>query len=145
MGGAVSLRPVTRENVRAICELEVRSGQSHLVAPAAFTIAENAYEPACEVLAIYEGDEPAGVVMTEEEDGRHYIVRFMVDASRQGRGIGRRAVDLVAERMLERGIAELSTSYVPAEDGAAGFWRAMGFTETGEVADGEAIATRRLG
>jgi diamine N-acetyltransferase len=145
VAAAVELRPITAENVSAVCRLEVRPEQDKLVAPAAVTIAEGAYEPACETLAIYAGEDPVGVVMLEEEDGRHYIVRFMVAASRQGEGIGRRAVEAVVALVRDRGIDELSTSYVPAEDGAAGFWRAMGFEETGEVEDGEPIAARRLG
>jgi diamine N-acetyltransferase len=43
--GAVSLRPVTRENVRALCELRLADEQERLVAPAAFTVAEGHYEP----------------------------------------------------------------------------------------------------
>jgi diamine N-acetyltransferase len=145
MPGAVSLRPITAENVTAVCKLELGPGQNRLVAPAAQTIAEGAYEEACEALAIYEDEEPAGIVMLEEEDGRHYIVRFMVGASRQGGGIGRRAVEEVVALVGERGIGELFTCYVPVEGGAAGFWRAMGFEDTGEIIEGEAIGRRTIG
>jgi hypothetical protein len=41
----VALEPVTRLNVRALCELRLGAGQKRLVAPAAFTIAEGHYEP----------------------------------------------------------------------------------------------------
>jgi diamine N-acetyltransferase len=46
------LAPVTRENVRAVCELRLADGQERLVAPAAFTVAEGHFEPGallCEV------------------------------------------------------------------------------------------------
>jgi diamine N-acetyltransferase len=145
MPAEVGLRPITADNVSAVRRLALGPGQDRFVAPAAVTVAEGAYEPACEALAIYAGDEPVGVVMLEEEDGRHYIVRFMVAAAHQGAGIGRRAVEEVARLVRGRGIEELSTCFVPAEDGAAGFWHAVGFEDTGEVADGETIARRRLG
>jgi hypothetical protein len=41
---SVSLQPVTRENVRAICDLQLAESQRHLVAPAAFTVAEGNYD-----------------------------------------------------------------------------------------------------
>jgi diamine N-acetyltransferase len=52
----VSLRPVTRENVRAVCELELADHQARLVAPAAFTVAEGHYEPGALLRAVYAAD-----------------------------------------------------------------------------------------
>jgi len=36
----VTLAPVTRDNVRAICEMKLAQDQVQLVAPPAFTVAE---------------------------------------------------------------------------------------------------------
>ena len=99
----VSLRPVTRENVRAVCELELADHQHRLVAPASFTVAEGHYEPGALLRAMYSGEEPAGVLLVEVETGTPYLVRFMVDAARQRQGIGRQAVELVVEELREQG------------------------------------------
>src|SRR5262245_38753883 len=41
---AVTLRPVTRENWRAVARLEVAEGQRQFVAPNVYSLAEAAYE-----------------------------------------------------------------------------------------------------
>ena len=140
----VSLRPVTRENVRAVCELELADHQHRLVAPASFTVAEGHYEPGALLRAIYSGEEPAGVLLVEVETGTPYLVRFMVDAARQRHGIGRQAVELVVEELREHGWTKLETSFLPVEDGAEGFWRRCGFTDAGRTLHGEPVFVRSL-
>ena len=73
-----------------------------------------------------------------------YLVRFMVDASVQGRGIGRSAVALLLEELRAAGHKELELSYVPAEDGAEGFWLGCGFEPTGRSHGGETIVRMDL-
>jgi diamine N-acetyltransferase len=141
----VSLRPVTRENVRAVCELELADHQTRLVAPAASTVAEGHYEPGALLRAIYAGDEPAGVLLVETESGTPYLVRFMVDAARQRRGIGRQAVELLVGDLRDQGWTTLETSFLPVEDGAEGFWHRCGFTDTGRTLHGEPVFVRALG
>jgi diamine N-acetyltransferase len=136
---AVSLREVSRENVRAVCELGLADDQRRLVAPAAFTVAELHYEPEALLRAIYLDDEPVGVLGVEVESGTPYLVRFMVGAGHQGRGIGRRAVELLADELRRDGWTVLETSFVPAEGGAEGFWRRCGFEDTGRVRHGEPV------
>jgi diamine N-acetyltransferase len=140
----VSLRAVSRENVRAVCELRLAEGQDHLVAPAAFTIAEGHYEPGAVLRAIYAGDQPAGVLLVEVETGTPYLVRFMVDAAHQGRGVGRRAVELLADELRADGWTQLETSFVPVQAGAEGFWRRCGFADTGRTRHGEPVFLRAL-
>ena len=66
----VALRPVTRENVRAVCELRLAGDQRHLVAPAAFTVAEGHYEPDALLRAIYRDEHPAGVLLSRSRRAR---------------------------------------------------------------------------
>ena len=141
---AIELRPVTRANVRAVCELELADHQARLVAPAAFTVAEGHYEPGALLRAIYAGDEPTGVLLVETETGTPYLVRFMVDAGHQRQGIGRQAVELLAHELRHAGWATLETSFLPVEDGAEGFWRSCGFTDTGRTLHGEPVFARAL-
>jgi diamine N-acetyltransferase len=143
----VSLRPITRDNVRAVCELELAPGQEDLVAPAAFTIAECHYEPSATLEAIYVDDTPAGilsVILDPEDHDVPYLVRFMVDGPHQRQGIGRRALDLLYEELRGQGITELEVSWNPREGGAGDFWRGQGFAETGAVTYGEPVGRRSL-
>lgn len=140
----VSLRAVSRENVRAVCQLRLDEGQDALVAPAANTVAEGHYEPGAWLRAIYLDEDPVGVLLVELETGTPYLVRFMIDAGRQRRGIGSRAVEALVEELRAEGWALLETSFVSVPDGAEGFWRRCGFEDTGRTHDDEPLLVRAL-
>jgi diamine N-acetyltransferase len=141
----VSLRPVERDNVRAICELQLAEGQDRYVAPAAFTVAEAAFEPQGWLRAIYLGEDPVGVLFVERLDPRRpRLVRFMIDARHQRRRIGREAMRLLTEHLARVGGIELSTSYQPGPHEPAGFYHLCGFRETGRVAHRERVVTLSL-
>ena len=141
----VALVPVTRENVRSVCDLAVREDQRGFVAPAAHTIAEaKCYEPGAFLRAIAADGEPVGVVWVQTDEPVPYIVRFMVDAGSQSRGIGRAAVALVLDEMRAAGHRELELSYVPAEGGAEGFWLGCGFEPTGRMHGDEVLVRMDL-
>jgi diamine N-acetyltransferase len=138
---SVELREITKDNVRAICELRVEPGQERFVAPAAYTIAESAYEDT-EVLlrAIYDGDEPIGLVgLVLDPDGTWYMARLMIAAGHQRRGAGRRAMELIFDELRARGAGEMITSHVEGDDGPGDFYRTLGFTPTGDYSDGEPV------
>jgi diamine N-acetyltransferase len=141
---SVSLRRVTRANVRAVCDLELGEGQRHLVAPAAYTVAEGNYEPGALLRAIYRGERPVGVLLVEVEAGTPYLVRLMVDVREQGAGIGRTTVELLLEELREAGWSKVETSYFPGADGPAEFWRRCGFRHTGRELHGEPVVVRDL-
>ncbi|HEX3054544.1 MAG TPA: hypothetical protein VHP82_00215, partial [Gaiellaceae bacterium] len=56
----VSLRPETKENVRAVCGLGLRPEQREYVAPNVRSIAEAYVEPLAWPRAIYADEEPVG-------------------------------------------------------------------------------------
>ena len=144
--GEVSLREVTAETVRAVCSLAVRPEQRAYVADNALSIAQAHFEPHAWFRVIYADETPVGFVMLYEdpEKREYFLWRFMIAAEHQGKGYGRRALDLVAEHVRTRpGAAELVSSYVPGEDGPRDFYVRYGFVETGAIEDGEAVI--RLG
>ena len=59
----------------------------------------------------------------------------------KGRGIGSRALRLVGERLAAEGDTVLKTSWVDAPGGPEGFYRRLGFVPTGEIDDGEIVAS----
>jgi diamine N-acetyltransferase len=141
----VTLVPITADNVRSVCALEVYEHQRRLVAPAAYTIAEaKHHEPGALLRAIADDGKPVGVLWVQTDEPAPYLVRFMIDASAQGRGIGRSAVALLLDELRAAGHEELELSYVPADDGAEGFWLGCGFEPTGRSHGGETLVRMDL-
>jgi diamine N-acetyltransferase len=130
-------------NVRAVCELKLASGQDTYVAPAAYTVAEAAYEDDGWLRAIYLGDQPVGLVYAEGDK----LVRLMVDAHHQRRGVGRAAIPLVADELRRaRGLNRLYTSYVDGPADPREFYLSLGFEDTGRRdGDGERVLALTLG
>jgi diamine N-acetyltransferase len=138
----VDLRDITRDNVRDICKLEVAEDQRGFVAPNAVSIAQAHYEPTHWLRAIYADGEPAGLVLTREDN--HYLWRFMVGEGFQRRGVGRRAMELLLERWRDEGATEASLSVIPGNAAAIGLYESLGFRLTGEEHGGELVMRLRF-
>jgi diamine N-acetyltransferase len=143
----VSLREVTGETVRTICNLEVKPEQKNFVAPNAMSIAEAYFTKEAWFRAVYAEETPVGFVMLYDNsaEGKYYLWRFMIDQRYQGLGYGGRAVELVIDYVRGRPQAsELGVSYVPGEGSPGEFYRRYGFVETGEVEHGERVMRLEL-
>jgi diamine N-acetyltransferase len=141
----VELREITLATVRTICDLEVAEGQGGFVAPNAVSIAEALFEPTHWMRAIYANGEPAGFVLAyEDAEEGHALWRFMVAASHQRRGVGRRAMDLVLDHWRELGATDAALSVVPGNTGAAALYESVGFRLTGEEEHGELVMRLKL-
>ena len=135
----VSLRDVTKANVRDVIALEVAQEQSSYVATNAKSIAEAHFEPKAWFRAIGAGDDLVGFAMVYRDPiaGIFYIWRFMIDARHQGQGYGRRAMELLLDEARADGAREITLSVVPGERSALDFYRRLGFEETGKIEHGE--------
>jgi histidinol dehydrogenase len=141
-----NVRPVDAALVDAVLKLDVTSGQRALVAPAARSLAQAAYNPASRALAICDGDKPVGLMLlidtrldaeSTELPAQLYIWRLMVDASLQRRGLGRLAMGYVVEEARRLGLTKIGLSHVDEPGHAGPFYEALGYRYTGEVDDGE--------
>ncbi len=145
------LEQVTRENVRAACELQLRPGQEDLVAPVAWSLAE-AYvqQDVAWPRLIYDGDDLVGFIMAAfapdrpEELYRAYLWRLNISAGHQGSGYGRFAVAALCREAVRRGQTRLTVSYHPGDNGPAGFYERLGFRPTGEMIQDEVVAAKLL-
>lgn len=138
----VSLREITAETVHEICDLAVTEAQRNFVADNARSIAQKHFAPHGWMRAIYADETPVGFVMLSEkpEVPEYYLWRFMIDARYQGLGFGRRALELLIDRVKTLpGATELLTSVVPKPGGPEPFYRKLGFVLTGEMEHGEAV------
>ena len=78
------------------------------------------------------------MVFRDRDEPVFYIWRFMVDARFQGRGIGRRALELLLDEARSDGFDEVKLSVVPGERGAMAFYERFGFEPTGVEHGGQA-------
>lgn len=142
----VSLREVTADTVREICDLAVRDDQKGFVAPNAVSIAQAYFSKEAWFRAVYADDAPVGFVMLydDPEKPEYFLWRFMIDARYQSMDFGRRALRIVIDHVRQRPNAtELLTSVVQEEGGPQAFYERLGFALTGAFEDGEALM--RLG
>ena len=147
MLGEVTLREIDSDNVHAVIDLSVADSQTSFVAPNAVSLAEAFATTQVWVRAVYAGEEPVGFVMLSDDDKkpRYYLWRFMIDEAHQGKGYGKRALGLVHDYVRTRpGGTQIFLSYVPAEGGPEGFYKAYGYVDTGRVEDGEREAVLEL-
>ena len=149
----VGLREVTRDTVRTICDLKVSKEQEQFVASNSISIAEAHFSNEAWFRAVYADETPVGFVMLarvpREERARlgtHFLWRFMIDERYQGRGYGRKALESVMQHLKKESNANaLHTSCREGKGSPKGFYKKMGFKETGEKLDnGERIMKLKL-
>lgn len=147
----VRLVEVTADNVRAVGAIERSFSQRELVAPVLVSLAQALVPPveAGEQIrpwyrAIDADGVPVGFVMVAEPHTGHedpYLWRLVIDRRHQGRGIGRRALELIIDERRRAGARGLTVSYVlDAVGSPAPFYTRLGFEPTGAVHDGEHVA-----
>ena len=149
------LCPVTLENWQSLIKLKVREDQTGFVASNLYSIAQAQFGDEYQghwnlhPFGIYDGDVPVGFLMYghnfEHPTQQVFIQRLMVDENFQRKGYGRFAMNRMIEifRADER-IKEVGISYAPENDAAKKLYASMGFVETGEIFEGEAVAALKL-
>ena len=150
------IRPVTKDNWKELIRLKVREDQSHFVASNVYSIAEaqfgDDYEGHWDLypFGIYDDEnKPVGFLMYglnfEYPREQAFIIRLMVDEKYQGKGYGRFGIKKLLEifRADER-IKTVGISYEPENEGARRLYASLGFTEPGEMIEGETLALLKL-
>jgi diamine N-acetyltransferase len=144
----VSLREVTKENLREIFRLKVAPEQERFVAPNAVSIAQAYFDrDVAWFRAIYAGETPVGFVMLHDEpaERKYYLWRFMIDHRYQKMGYGARALGQVIEYVRGRpGAHEMFTSVVPGDRSPGDFYEKLGFAYTGDLDEGERVMRKPL-
>lgn len=143
----VILEEVRAENWRACTALEVDEPQQHFVVPVANYLALCAYgDSPWHPLAVRVGEEIVGFVMwgVDPADESFWIGGLVIDRRYQRRGYGRAVVEALLERAVSEGHETAALSYEPQNTVARSLYASMGFIETGEFDDDEAVARKRL-
>jgi diamine N-acetyltransferase len=147
-----SIRPVTKDNWRALAKLKVREDQMHFVAPNIYSIAESQFESDDEQghwvshpFGIYDDETPVGFFMYglnfDLPKMQGFVVRLMVDEKCQGKDYGKFGIEKMIEifRAEER-VKVVGISYEPENDVARKLYAKYGFEETGELLGDEVLA-----
>lgn len=141
----VTLRPVDRDNWRAIADVAPRDDQRGFVPPmAARYLLLSEYGDDWTSLGVYAGDEVTGHAMWGLDEGAFWIGGVVVDASQQGTGIGRAAMETLIRWFAERPESDLVRLTYQPDNPAKLLYDDLGFVPTGEVDGDELVAELRL-
>jgi diamine N-acetyltransferase len=138
----VSLREITEETVVEIINLSntLPDAQRKMVADNAKSIAQAHFSKHAWFRAIYAGETPVGFIMLYDnpDEQEYFLWRLMVAGPHQGKGYGRKAIELLLDYVRTRpGAQELLTSCVEGEASPEGFYRRLGFDRDGKMYDEE--------
>ena len=158
----MELRKVDSGNVWQILALQVQESQRKFVA----TNTESIVEAYCAITSggvalpfgIYDGQTPVGFLMIgygcldwedapKVAEGSYSIWRLMIDGNHQGKGYGKKAMELALSFIATRPCGDSDTvwlSYNPENAVAKALYQSFGFRENGEFDCGEAIALRKI-
>lgn len=141
----VTLRPVDRNNWRAVAKLEVTAEQRAFVAEPCYYLALCAYDNVWQPLAICLGAQVIGFLMwaIDPDDANWcWLGGIMIDQRYQRRGYGRQAVQAALSWLAdEHGQHAFALSYQPANTTASHLYATLGFSET-EQWEGDEIVAR---
>mgnify|MGYP002655106119 CR=1 FL=1 len=139
---------------REFLVLDVAENQRGYVATVAQSFADALFPPQdgwedseTWIRGVTRGGAPAGFIMcADSPDGERdpWIWRLLVDREHQGHGVGAFAVDHAVNRYRSLGCKQVMTAWRPGPADASGFYKKLGFVETGELLEGEVVAAFKL-
>jgi len=107
--------------------------------------------------AIYADDIMVGFIMygyfiknvkyNKHGEAYYYFWRFMIDKNHQGKGYAKKALVLLINEIKQKPHGEATfcyVSYEPTNTVIRTWYQSMGFTETGELIEGELIARLKI-
>jgi diamine N-acetyltransferase len=148
----VSLTPVTADNWRDVARVRAADHQRGWVADVTHYLCLSAYEGLWRSYGVLDdAGATVGHVMwaVDPDDDSHWIGGFVIDADRQGEGLGRAAVEAVLAlwegqepSLSGTPYREAALSVAPDNETAKLLYRSLGFVETGELVDDEVVLRR---
>ncbi len=145
----ISINIVSVENLQAVLDLRVAPDQISYIESTAQCLQEaeecSFYVP----VALYADDELVGFAMygffpDEQESGRVWLDRFLIDAQHQGRGLGRIMLSALLDLLTEQfGPSNIYLSLYDDNQGALRLYEKFGFRFNGELdLNGEKVMVR---
>jgi diamine N-acetyltransferase len=143
----IHFKQITSATLDPICALSntLSPIQRHMVEDNVKSIAEAHFSKSAWLRAIYADETPVGFIMIhtgmDDEDGFFcpgvFLWRFMIAGPYQGKGYGKRALEILIRHLKATGAPLLYTSCEQGEGSPEGFYRKLGFIPTGNYLDTE--------
>jgi len=142
---------ITEKNYHELIELEVKPDQKNCfyfksTKPNMMSLAEAYVRKGSEVLAVYDDETMIGCVyyhIYNPPDGKKeaWITRLMLDQRYQGKGLGRKTMEMLIARIKEEAGESLSIglSYEPENMLAKSLYDSLGFVPSGKIAGGQVV------
>jgi RimJ/RimL family protein N-acetyltransferase len=150
----VSLVEISVENEKVVSSLRTHRTQESMVAPVGRSFTDALFPEVVDgapvvpwMRGIVADDVMVGFVMVALTSDHHrepYLWRLLIDRLHQRRGIGGRALDLIADECRAMGDTSLRTSWEEGNGSPRPFYERHGFEPTGNIVDGETEARWRL-
>ena len=143
----VHIVPVDASNWRAVAQLRVTPEQEPFVAAPTYYLCLCHYGTTWKPLAVMHDGETVGFLMwgVDPADDSTWLGGIIIDAKRQGRGLGAGAVRAAIQYLNdETGAERFALSYEPSNARARRLYARLGFVETGEEEDDEIVARYTL-
>ncbi|MHA1441904.1 MAG: GNAT family N-acetyltransferase [Candidatus Heimdallarchaeota archaeon] len=137
---AVTLKEITRENFEDIISLNVDYEQERFVASNLYTIAQMQFKEEKIAKGVYLDNKAVGLIAYDLED--YDIWRLMIDIKHQGKGFGKKAMELVINILRKDGRLKTARTSINVDNHVMrSLIEGFGFKESGKVlrhfADGD--------
>ncbi|MBS4223757.1 GNAT family N-acetyltransferase [Lederbergia citrea] len=141
------LETITKDNWLKAISLRVREDQLKFVASNAVSLAQLNFLENFQAKGIYLDEEMIGFALygIDEDDHEYWIYRMMIDQKHQGKGYGKKAIQLVIDDI--RDIKEdrhqtIKLSYEPTNEHAKRVYEKIGFQEVDGLLIGDEQVSR---
>jgi len=145
------LEELSASNIAAANALSLKPGQEQYVTPVSYSAAAAIINPATSwQRVVVDGDDVVAFIQADfdptaaSEEFRSILWRINVDADDQGRGVGRFAVEALADEARRRGLDALYVIWEPGEEGPEEFFLRTGFEPIGTTDYGDTVGRRPL-
>jgi diamine N-acetyltransferase len=152
MPTTLRLEPLNATNIVAANSLTLKPGQEQYATPVSHAIAEQSINPTTTwTRVVLEGEEVVGFIKgnldpnEQRDEFRCCVWSINVKASAQGHGVGRFAVQALAEKARSLGFDRLTVIWESGGEGSPEeFFLHLGFTPVGETQYGEVLGAMSL-
>jgi diamine N-acetyltransferase len=151
---------ITGDNYHECISLEVSPDQADCFyfkssKPNVMSLAEAyVFKNGSQVLAVYDDDLMVGALFytpntnpgnPNDSEGKAWLTRLMIDKRYQGKGYGRKTMEMLIERVRKEGAKSLGLSYEPHNKVAEALYLSLGFRVSGEaIGEGQIVAWLEL-
>ena len=143
----IKLQEINMRNLDECIRMTVNDKQKGFVASNMYSLAEAKADGVSQPRAIYDDDTMVGFVMYDYESatGTGWISRLMIDKRYQGKGYGKKAMEIVIDILkAHEGCSMIRASFVSKNDAAGKLYTGLGFVLTGDKIDGEDVCILKV-